>query len=107
MVAGLVVLEFTGTSMGLSDDEGINLLKAFMVERGHPLYEQVYSDQAPAYTWLLALVIRMVGPHYGVFQQVSLLFGVLLLGAAAAISSELGGRWAGILCAALLLAWAP
>lgn len=31
------------------EDEGLNLLKALMVAKGHALYAEVYSDQAPLF----------------------------------------------------------
>lgn len=42
-------------------DEGINLVKAQMLLRGYSLYSEIWSDQPPLLTYVLALVFRIFG----------------------------------------------
>ena len=100
------VLLLARGSFGFYEDEGMNLIKAHMVARGYTLYGEIYSDQAPLYTWLLALPIGL-GASYPQLQVVPVLVGLALLLAVQAIARDLGGRWAGLLAAAILLGLAP
>ncbi len=45
----------------LNKDEGYNWMKARLVADGHLLYEEIWSDQPPAFTWMLAGWCRIVG----------------------------------------------
>ena len=38
----------------MDHDEGINLVKAQMFMRGYPLYSEIWNDQPPAFTYMLA-----------------------------------------------------
>jgi hypothetical protein len=49
----------------LFSDEGFNLMKALLVARGYTLYNQIWSDQPPLLTDLLALLFRI---HGGIIQ---------------------------------------
>lgn len=46
----------------LSADEGVNLIKAWLVVQGYPLYDAVWSDQPPLFTHLLACTLHLAGP---------------------------------------------
>jgi 4-amino-4-deoxy-L-arabinose transferase-like glycosyltransferase len=104
---GAAALEVARGQTGFYEDEGVNLLKAFMVARGHSLYREVFSDQAPAFTWLLAGMMRVLGTRLAIYQQLALLCGVALLAAVAAVTAELVGRRGALLAAALLLLFLP
>src|SRR5262245_47748831 len=104
---GLLILEHFRGRFGFFDDEGINLLKAFMVKSGFRLYSEVYSDQAPTFTWLQAALLGLFGADTEFFRQLAILFGLGALVGASAITVEMGGRFAGLLCAALLVSFAP
>jgi 4-amino-4-deoxy-L-arabinose transferase-like glycosyltransferase len=89
------------------EDEGINLQQAAAVAAGHPLYAEVYSDQAPLYRWLLAALLRVFGPSSMVLDVLPAACGALVVAAAAGIALELAGRWAAALTAVWLLALVP
>jgi hypothetical protein len=60
-------------------DEGVNLMKALLVNRGHRLYTEIWSDQPPVLTLLLSLVIRGFGNSVAAGRTLVLLFSALLL----------------------------
>jgi hypothetical protein len=60
-------------------DEGVNLMKALLVNRGHRLYTEIWSDQPPVLTLLLSMVIRVVGNSVTAGRALVLLFSALLL----------------------------
>jgi 4-amino-4-deoxy-L-arabinose transferase-like glycosyltransferase len=107
LVLSAIVLRRQQGAFGFYDDEGITLLKALMVERGFPLYTQVYSDQPPLYTWLMVPLVRWLSPTYEAAQGVALLMGLATVGAAFAIAAELDGWAAGVCSAVVLLLLAP
>jgi hypothetical protein len=51
----------------ISFDEGYNLMKAMMVVKGYAMYSQIWSDQPPLLTYLLAELYRING--YGVYAS--------------------------------------
>ena len=63
-------------------DEGINLIKALLVEKGYPLYSKVWSDQPPLLTYLLALGIHFFGYRVEVARNIVFLLSLGLLWAA-------------------------
>lgn len=59
----LVMLAFNQRRLyyELDRDEGFNLIKALLVERGHSLYVETWSDQPPGFTYLLVAFTRLFG----------------------------------------------
>ncbi len=51
----------------ISSDEGYNLMKAMMVVKGYTLYNQIWSDQPPLLTYLLAWMFHLKG--YSVYSS--------------------------------------
>lgn len=79
----LILLFFpTRGKFELFTDEGVNLIKALLVERGHPLYDEIWSDQPPLLTQMLAVSIRVFGEEVGVARGTVFLLSVGLVGAA-------------------------
>jgi hypothetical protein len=114
VVETLVVLGGSATfltlrrgAFGFWEDEGINLLKAAMVSAGHPLYQEVYSDQAPLFTWFLVPFHRLLGGDYHSMTYVGVLLGALALTAAFALGRALVSRETGLAAVLLLGALAP
>jgi hypothetical protein len=66
----------------LSSDEGINLIKALMVEKGYALYDEVWSDQPPLLTHILAVGLRVFGVNVGVARTLVFLMSAGLMWAA-------------------------
>jgi hypothetical protein len=60
-------------------DEGINLMKAMLVVRGYPLYTEIWSDQPPLFTFLLAACIKILGPDVNNARMLVLLHSAVLL----------------------------
>lgn len=60
-------------------DEGVNLMKGMLVVRGYTLYSQIWSDQPPLFTHMLAVLFRLVGFEVNAARvMVLILSGVLL-----------------------------
>jgi 4-amino-4-deoxy-L-arabinose transferase-like glycosyltransferase len=60
-------------------DEGLNLIKAMLVGRGYSLYSQIWSDQPPVFTYLLAWWFKLTGPSVTAGRVLVLGFSCLLL----------------------------
>ena len=85
------------------DDEGMNLMKAQSVRAGYELYRDVWSDQPPLFTLLLAMVFNVFGPSVSAGRMLVLAFGLLALLSTALISRHIAGR-VGCLASVLFLA---
>ena len=83
----------------LPDDEGYELMKAWLLQRGHPLYGEIWSDQPPLHTWILSAAFRLFGTSIATGRAVALAFTALALWTLA----TLVGRRHGQLLAALAL----
>jgi 4-amino-4-deoxy-L-arabinose transferase-like glycosyltransferase len=105
-VVGFAVLRRFDGAFGFYEDEGYNLVKAYLVTEGFSLYREIYSDQAPLFTWVLALPMAL-GAGEPVLRAIPPLFGVGTLLAARALVARLAGRVAGLLVVAVLLCLAP
>lgn len=62
-----------------STDEGINLMKALLVDHGYSLYADIWSDQPPLFTYMLVLVFRFFGLKVGAARFFVLLLSALLM----------------------------
>lgn len=60
-------------------DEGFNLMRSMLVERGYTLYSDVSSDQPPLFTYLLVPVLRFTGYTINPSRLLVLLFSTLLV----------------------------
>lgn len=60
-------------------DEGVNLIKAMLSMRGYRLYTDVWSDQPPVFTALLALGFKFLGLKVTAGRLLVLGFSTLLL----------------------------
>ena len=49
------------TAFELNPDEGVNLIKAWLLSQGHPLYTSIWSDQPPVLTFVLSALINLCG----------------------------------------------
>ena len=74
-------------------DEGGEVMKALLVARGYPLYSEVWSDQPPVLTYLLAATFRVLGPDVDAGRVVVLLLSTGLLAAAGQILQLTWGVW--------------
>ncbi len=60
-------------------DEGINLMKAFLVNDGYSLYQEIWNDQPPILTHILAWGINIFGAKVQFLRGLILIFSTLLL----------------------------
>lgn len=66
-------------------DEGYVAMRSFLVARGYPLYSEVWSDQPPLFTYLVAVCIRFFGTDINATRTLVLLFSTILMAGAAYI----------------------
>ncbi len=60
-------------------DEGFNLMKALLLDQGYDLYAQIWSDQPPLFTHVLAFIMDIFGYHVEPGRVLVLLSACLLL----------------------------
>lgn len=63
----------------LRNDEGFNLMKAFLMARGEHLFVDIWSDQPPVFTWLLRGMFAAFGSTVSVGRLTTLLCAALML----------------------------
>ena len=63
-------------------DEGLEAMKSMLLARGYPLYTQIWSDQPPFMTYLLAISFRLFGFEVNVGRLLILILASALLGSA-------------------------
>jgi len=87
-------------------DEGLNAVKAQLLLAGKPLYREIWSDQPPLFTLLLAASFKVWGQS--VLAGRALVLGLTVVGIAALgwLARRLAGPWAGV-AAAFCLAILP
>jgi hypothetical protein len=86
-------------------DEGINLMKGILVANGYPLYTQIWSDQPPLFSQILALSFRVFGMQVNVARMVVLLTSALLVWGLSQYLRSVWGFWsmvAGVLLVSVL-----
>jgi 4-amino-4-deoxy-L-arabinose transferase-like glycosyltransferase len=88
-------------------DEGINLMKARMVQSGYRLYRDIWADQPPGLTVILAGAFGVFGAAVPVARAVVVIHGLVALIAVAWIARECGAGWLGAFAAMVGLAVAP
>jgi hypothetical protein len=106
-VGGLALLRLRRDEFSFWEDEGINLVKAQLSSLGHPLYREIYSDQGPLFTWILAVLHRALAGDYQLVRGVALVFGAAVLTAGFALARRIAGPMAGLSCAIVLGLFAP
>ena len=74
-------------------DEGINLMKAMLAARGYPLYSQIWSDQPPLFTYLLAFFFRLFGSSVVTGRLLVLAMSSLMLGVLFYFQNSAFGLW--------------
>jgi hypothetical protein len=83
-------------------DEGIQLIKAFLYARGHALQTEIFSDQPPLFTLVLAGLFRLLGPKVLVARLAVLAFSCLLLTTSLSFVKRSHGILASVLAFVLL-----
>ena len=91
-------------------DEGGQLMKSLLLARGYSLYDEIWSDQPPLLTYLVAGGIRAFNAGVDEARVLILLFSTALLAGAAHTLNQVWGRWhaaAGCLAIFLLPFYVP
>jgi hypothetical protein len=79
------------TAFHFGQDEGYELMKGWLVSRGHPLYREIWNDQPPLHTEILASLFRLFGPSVLVGRLLAVGFSTLLVaGLYSVVKSEFG-----------------
>ena len=83
MLVALVILFYPFRfAFELDADEGVNLMKSLLVNQGADLYTDVWSDQPPLLTYLIAVLFQIVGVNLTAVRLMILLFSCALFWAA-------------------------
>jgi hypothetical protein len=105
-MAAMLLLLPLRTRLEFGPDEGYELMKAFLVSLGHPLYLEIWNDQPPLHTEFLALLFRCFGPFACVGRLLSVILAGVMLASLHVIATWRSGIVAGI-SATVLLALNP
>jgi hypothetical protein len=96
-VAAVLLFFHARGTFEFSYDEGVELAKADLVERGYSLYSEIWNDQPPLMTYVLAGTIRYLGREVGINRFIVLLFAAALLWAAFKFLEIVFGKWQALL----------
>jgi len=100
----IVVLFYPGrTQFQTGADEGINLMKAMLVDNGYTLYDDIWSDQPPLFTHFLAAGFHFVGYKVGFARYIVLIFSAVLLWAAGRFLHLVWGKKISIIGSILIM----
>lgn len=87
----------------LNKDEGYNWMKSRLVADGYELYDEIWSDQPPGFTWVLAGWCQAVGWEVSKARLLALMWsGVLIFALADILRRERGATAAALGILALL-----
>jgi 4-amino-4-deoxy-L-arabinose transferase-like glycosyltransferase len=99
----LCALAPLGSAFQFGGDEGYELMKGLLLSRGRLLYSEIWSDQPPVHTALLAALFHFTGPSILAARLLSVAFGGLLIGSLYELARRRSGHGAALLAAALLI----
>jgi hypothetical protein len=85
-------------------DEGFEVIKPFMMNKGFRLYSDIWNDQPPVLSYLLCGAFKAFGTSMLTARMVAAAFGALLLLAFHELVRLRSGRWAALLCCFFLVA---
>ena len=91
------------TAFQFGGDEGYELMKGFLCSRGFSLYQQIWNDQPPLHTALLAGLFKLFGPSAYAGRLLTVALASLLVWALYQSVSRQAGQIAALVSALLLL----
>ena len=100
---GVCLIAPLSTALEFGPDEGYELMKALLIYHGYGLYQEVWSDQPPLYTYLMVLVFSLFGPSACAARALSVSFAVLLIFSFYQVVRGGSGRFVGIIAVVLLV----
>jgi len=108
LVIILVIIFYTQiplcTATLFGDDEGCELMKAFMCNKGYALYTDIWNDQPPVLTLLLTHAFKIFGPTLAVGRLIAAAFGLLLYSTFYWLVAQRLGQWKAVVATFLLIA---
>jgi hypothetical protein len=105
LVVALVWIQTMPDTARLDRDEGFNIMKAALVERGYQLYSQIWSDQPPLFTHLLVGWRKLFGPGDGAARSLVAILVSIGLASVGRIATWIARNpRAGLLAVVLLVA---
>lgn len=107
VVITLLVSPHTSNRFQLDSDEGVNLAKATLVAEGYTLYSEIWSDQPPLFTFLLAGLVKVFGYSVLAARALTILFSGLLVWTSFRLIELSVSREAAIVGALLLILTDP
>jgi 4-amino-4-deoxy-L-arabinose transferase-like glycosyltransferase len=93
------------TAFRFGRDEGYELMKAYLVTLGHPLYKEIWNDQPPLHTEMVAFLFRCFGRSAFVARLLSIIFAAVLVGALYKCISLSASRTAGLIGVVLMVSF--
>jgi len=91
------------TAFQFGEDEGFEVIKPLLCNKGHALYTEIWNDQPPVLTRLLAVTFKVFGTSIWTARCVAVAFGLVLLVSFFELVRRRTGDWAAILTSLLLL----
>jgi len=107
VIIGLLLLYAAlplGTAFQFSEDEGFEVMKPFLCNKGFVLYTEIWSDQPPMFTLVLAAFFKAFGPTILTARLVVAGFGLVLFACFYEIIRRRSGQRAALLASFFLLA---
>src|SRR2546422_717432 len=92
-----------GTAFTFGEDEGFEVIKAFMCSKGYKLYTEIWNDQPPVSTVILTAAFKLWGPSILTARLVAAGFGLLLIGVFHELVRERSGKWTALIATFLFL----
>jgi hypothetical protein len=90
----------------IGGDEGYELIKASLMLNGYKLYTEIWNDQPPFHSALLAAVLTTCGSKIGSARFLAVAFSALLILALVATVQYRSGSLAGLAAGCVLFGWA-
>ncbi|MDX1952500.1 MAG: glycosyltransferase family 39 protein [Verrucomicrobiota bacterium] len=94
-----------GISFG--GDEGMEIQKALLLTKGYSLYDQIWSDQPPFYTYILALLIEIGGANSFLPRVFSVLCASIAVWVICYLTQKEAGILAGLAAATAFISVPP
>jgi dolichyl-phosphate-mannose-protein mannosyltransferase len=85
-------------------DEGFELMKALLINKGYLLYHDIWNDQPPLHTWLVAYLFNVFGPSAFVGRLLSVVLASLLISSLYRLIRKESGPAAATIAIILLIA---
>jgi|GEM_PF-1252505 len=100
----LVLVVPLRTAVQIGADEGFELAKATLVLAGHELYTEVWNDQPPLHTFLVAWVLKHISGSVAAPRLMTVTFSALLVLAVFCVAARVSGLRVAWLATAFLIA---